>query len=223
MIDITCFWPFGAISGPFGLFWIISEKTWFFASKTQSASWPKWFVAKNQVLSEMIQKSPKGPKMAPNGQKHVILIILCPFQVMTVIQLWHHLIQIIWVIQLNNNTMIISWVARGSLPRWLRGGTRQAKLTPDCALNFQSFRSSVLPKTLCRLNFESRVAKQFAQMRQMRPREAKLTPKFTAFLCVTVLHKPQTRRQNLFLFRREIFCDVFFLPILVAYDKGKNL
>ena len=33
------------------------------------------FEAKNQVLSEMIQKSPSGPKMAPNGQKHVILII----------------------------------------------------------------------------------------------------------------------------------------------------
>ena len=53
------------------------------------------------------------------------------------------------------------------------------------------------------------------------PGEAKLTPKFTAFLCVTVLHKPQTRRQNLFLFK--ISYDVFYLPILVAYDEGKNL
>ena len=129
-------------------FWIISDKIWFFASKTQSASWPKWFVAKNQVLSKMIQKSPIGPKMAPNGQKHVILIILGSFQIMTVIQLWHHLIQIIWVIQLTNSTMIISWVARGSLPRWRRGGPREAKLTPDYGLNFQSFRSRVLPKAL---------------------------------------------------------------------------
>ena len=28
----------------------------------------------------MIQKSPTGPKMAPNGQKHVILIILDPLR-----------------------------------------------------------------------------------------------------------------------------------------------
>ena len=95
--------------------------------------------------------------------------ILGPFQVMTVIQLCHHLIQIIRVIQLNNNTMIISWVARGSLPRWRRWGPREAKLTPDCGLNFQSFRSRVLPKALYGLNLESWVAKQFAQMRQMRP------------------------------------------------------
>ena len=33
------------------------------------------FEAKNQVLSEMIPKSPNGPKMAPNDQKHVILVI----------------------------------------------------------------------------------------------------------------------------------------------------
>ena len=96
---------------------------------------------------------------------------------MTGIQLWHYLIQIVGVIQLNNNTMIISRVARGSLPKWGRWS----------------------------------------------PVEAKLTPKSTAFLCVTVLHKHQTRRQNLFFFRLKIFCDVFFLPILVAYDKGKNL
>ena len=89
---------------------------------------------------------------------------------MTGIQLWHYLIQIVGVIQLNNNTMIISRVARGSLPRWHRWGPREAKLTPDCGLNFQSFRSRVLPKALCGLNFESRVAKQFAQMRQMKPR-----------------------------------------------------
>ena len=37
------------------------------------------FEAKNQVLSEMIQKSPNGPKMTPNGQKYVILIILDHF------------------------------------------------------------------------------------------------------------------------------------------------
>ena len=30
---------------------------------------------KNQVLTEIIQKSPNGRKMAPNDQKHVILII----------------------------------------------------------------------------------------------------------------------------------------------------
>ena len=94
---------------------------------------------------------------------------------MTGIQLWHYLIQIVGVIQLNNNTMIISRVAKGSLPKWGRWS----------------------------------------------PVEAKLTPKSTAFLCVTVLHKPQTRRQNLFLFK--IFYDVFYLPILVAYDEGKNL
>ena len=44
------------------------------------ASWPKWFEAKNQILSEMIQKSPNGPEMAPNGQKHVISIILDPLR-----------------------------------------------------------------------------------------------------------------------------------------------
>ena len=38
----------------------------------------KHFEAKNQVLSEMIPKSPNGPKMAPNSQKYVILIILDP-------------------------------------------------------------------------------------------------------------------------------------------------
>ena len=32
------FLPFGAIFGPIGLFWIISDKTWFFASKQKSAS-----------------------------------------------------------------------------------------------------------------------------------------------------------------------------------------
>ena len=37
------------------------------------------FEAKNQVLSELIQKSPNGPKMAPNDQKYVILIILDHF------------------------------------------------------------------------------------------------------------------------------------------------
>ena len=37
------------------------------------------FEAKIQVLSEINQKSPTGPKMAPNGQKHVILIILDHF------------------------------------------------------------------------------------------------------------------------------------------------
>ena len=79
MINITYFWPFGVILGPFGLFWIISDKTWFFASKQKSASWPKWFGAKNQVLSEIIQKSPNGPKMTPNSQKYVILIILDHF------------------------------------------------------------------------------------------------------------------------------------------------
>ena len=33
------------------------------------------FLAKNQVLCEMIKKGPNGPKMAPNDQKHVLLII----------------------------------------------------------------------------------------------------------------------------------------------------
>ena len=33
------------------------------------------FWAKTQVLCEMIKKGPNDPKMAPNGQKHVILII----------------------------------------------------------------------------------------------------------------------------------------------------
>ena len=40
--------------------------------------WPKAlsvFEAKNQVLSEMIRKSPNGPKMVPNDQKHVKLIL----------------------------------------------------------------------------------------------------------------------------------------------------
>ena len=37
------------------------------------------FEAKNQVLSEMIQNSPNGPKIAPNGQKCDILIILDHF------------------------------------------------------------------------------------------------------------------------------------------------
>ena len=31
MINITCFWPFGVILGPFGLFLVISHKTWVFA------------------------------------------------------------------------------------------------------------------------------------------------------------------------------------------------
>ena len=73
---ITCFWSFGTIFGPFEILRIISEKkTWYCASKTQSASWPKWFGEKNQVLSEMVLKFPNGPKMFPNGQKHVMLII----------------------------------------------------------------------------------------------------------------------------------------------------
>ena len=42
-------------------------------------TWPKCFRAKSQVLSEMIQKSPNGSKMTPNGQKYVILIILDHF------------------------------------------------------------------------------------------------------------------------------------------------
>ena len=75
MINITCFWSFGAILGLFGPFFIFSHKTWFFAYKTQRASWQKWFGAKTKVLCEMTKKSPNGPKMAPNGQKHVILII----------------------------------------------------------------------------------------------------------------------------------------------------
>ena len=37
------------------------------------------FEAKNQVLSELIQKSPNGPKIAPNDQKYVMLIILDHF------------------------------------------------------------------------------------------------------------------------------------------------
>ena len=44
--------------------------------------WPKAlsvFEAKNQVLSEMITKSPNGPKMVPNDEKHIIFII------------WYHL------------------------------------------------------------------------------------------------------------------------------------
>ena len=79
MTNITCFWSFGAILGPFGLFGIISEKTWFFASKRQSAFWPKWFGAKNQVLSGIIPRSPNGSKMAPSDQKHVILTDWDPF------------------------------------------------------------------------------------------------------------------------------------------------
>ena len=75
MMNITCFSSFGTILGPFGLFVIISDKTWFFASKTQSAFWPKWFGAKNQVLSEMIPKGSNRSKMALNDQKHVILVI----------------------------------------------------------------------------------------------------------------------------------------------------
>ena len=75
MINITCFWSFGSILGLFGPFFIFSHKTWFFAYKTQRASWQKWFGAKTKVLCEMTKKSPNGPKMAPNGQKHVILII----------------------------------------------------------------------------------------------------------------------------------------------------
>ena len=47
----------------------------FFASKTQTASWPKRFGAKNEVLSEIIRKSQNGPKMVPNDEKHVIFII----------------------------------------------------------------------------------------------------------------------------------------------------
>ena len=37
------------------------------------------FEAKNQVLSKKVQKSLNGPKMAPNGQKYVLLIILDQF------------------------------------------------------------------------------------------------------------------------------------------------
>ena len=69
MINITCFWSFGAILGLFGPFFIFSHKTWFFAYKTQRASWQKWFGAKTKVLCEMTKKSPNGPKMAQNGPK----------------------------------------------------------------------------------------------------------------------------------------------------------
>ena len=76
-----CFLSFGTIFGPFGILRIISEKKLDIVPQKHkvllglSAPWPKWFGEKNQVLSEMVLKFPNGPKMFPNGQKHVMLII----------------------------------------------------------------------------------------------------------------------------------------------------
>ena len=169
----------------------------------------------------MIQKSPIGPKMAPNGQKHVILIILGPFQIMTVIQLWHHIIQIKWVIQL------IQWLSAGSPGAVCPDDVEEAPVRPSwrqiVGSIFKVFVVGYYQKPCVGSILKAGLPSSLPKWGRWGPREAKLTPKFTAFLCVTVLHKPQTRRQNLFLFRLKIFCDVFFLPILVAYDKGKNL
>ena len=52
-----------------------SYSSWSYASFSFGKEALCVFEAKNQVLSEMIPKSPNGPKMAPNDQKHVILVI----------------------------------------------------------------------------------------------------------------------------------------------------
>ena len=67
MINTTYFWPFGAILGPFGLFWIFSDKLDFLPQKQKSASWPKWFGAKIKFClkgSKRFQMGQKWPNMA---------------------------------------------------------------------------------------------------------------------------------------------------------------
>ena len=64
-----CFWPFGTLLGPSGLFWTISIKNCFFASMHLQSSSKPYFVlfgATNSFLSEMVKM---GPKMCEKGRQ----------------------------------------------------------------------------------------------------------------------------------------------------------
>ena len=56
-------------------FWVISDKTWFYAPKHICQVALRVFEAKNWFSSAKVQTGANRPKMVPNGQKHVILII----------------------------------------------------------------------------------------------------------------------------------------------------
>ena len=70
MVNRQYTWLFGTILSLFTQFWIFLDPNKYFASRTQTAYCPKCVGAKNQVLSEMVQKSPNGPKMVPNAPKN---------------------------------------------------------------------------------------------------------------------------------------------------------
>ena len=66
MMNITCFSSFGTILGPFGLFWIISDKTWFFAPNHFGQEALFCFEAKNFCF---VWNDPKESKWAQNDHK----------------------------------------------------------------------------------------------------------------------------------------------------------
>ena len=72
---------FLTIWGHFGIIWTLFDhftQNLIFCPENTKCFLAKVIWSQNQVLSEMIPKSPNGPKMAPNGQKYVKLIILDP-------------------------------------------------------------------------------------------------------------------------------------------------
>ena len=59
------FYFFWTLLGPYGPFWTISNKNWFFAAKHLCQTLLCPFGAKNSFLSEMAQKGPDGPQRGP--------------------------------------------------------------------------------------------------------------------------------------------------------------